>query len=101
MTDNDHTPTDVFLHALSLLTFNDDGLDDANDLDDIETTTRLCAAVKAATADANTPMHRSLHRLAERTEDMLITWVHPNEPAVRAWLIARGEFLQLRLAANR
>ena len=90
----------VFIYSMSLLCIDETGLTDDNQLDDLETVARLCRDVKAITAEQRTPEEMALRRLALCTEDVLVTWVILSRRAVKQWMIARAELLELQLAAN-
>jgi hypothetical protein len=100
MTDDERHLIGVFLYSLTLLRVDEESLTPGNDLSDMNAVAKLCLDVKAITAPGDTPEQLSLHRLACLTEDLLITYVFPDRQVVKAWMCARAELLDLRLAAN-
>jgi hypothetical protein len=91
---------DTFVRAQTLLTVDDDALTDDNDLNDLEAIAAVLPQVKEFTAAGDTPEQLAIHRLACCTERLLLTWARPDRQAVKDWLLARGELLDLRLAGN-
>lgn len=100
MNDDDRHLVGVFLYAQTLLNIDDTGLTDDNQVDDLVTVAKLCLKVKTMTAAGDTLEQLCLHRLATLTEGVLVTGVTPSRQAVKQWLIARAELVELRLAAS-
>jgi hypothetical protein len=90
----------VFLYAQTRLRVDDSGLTADNTIADLNTVAKLCLDVKAITAAGDTPFQLALNRLAALTESVLVTLAIPDPQAVRAWLVARGELLELRIPRN-
>lgn len=97
MTPEERNKCALFVHALRLLHVDDDGLTDDNDTDDLNVITQVCPEVKAMTAAGDSPYSLALHRVATLTERVLLTWGRPDRQAVKDWLIARGELLELSI----
>ena len=85
----------LFVRSLSLINVDDDGLTDANDFTDLEALSQVCPEIKLMTAAGNTPYSLGLHRVATLTERILLTWARPDQRAIKEWLLARGELLEM------
>ena len=91
---------DLFLHALSLLKPDTDGLGSGHDLTDLDAAAMLCHVVKGYTRAGHTPEDMLLYQLADATESLLVTAAVPATPdVVKPWHVARAEFLNCRLSA--
>jgi hypothetical protein len=94
-----HTST-VFVQSLRLMHVDDDGLTDACDATDLNAIHQICPDVVNIGAVGDTPYALALWRLASLTERVLMTWGRPDPQAVKAWLLARAEVLDLKLGAQ-
>jgi len=90
----------TFVRAQTLLHVDDDGLTDENEQDDLEAIAQIIPEIKQLTAAGDTPEQMAIHWLAICTERLLLTWARPDRQAVRDWLVARSELLELRLTCN-
>lgn len=96
MTDDDRRIIDCFRYSLTRLHIDDDGLTPDNTLPELNAVAYFAMRTKAITAAGDSPEELLLHRLAELTGDLLVTpWLGDGPAAVREWLIARGELLEL------
>lgn len=100
MTPNNRHKIELFVRALNLLQVDDDGLTDETQFDDAKAIAQTCPDIREITRGFNTPEEFALNRLATLTEAVCLTWGQPNRQAVKAWMIARCELLDLRLASN-
>lgn len=91
---------DVFIRSLNLINTDENGLTADNLPVDMEAIAQICPEIRAITAAGETPFQLALHRLAALTEQVVTTYVLPDRAIAKAWLIARGEVLELRLAGN-
>ncbi|MBV9350804.1 MAG: hypothetical protein JOZ23_04610 [Mycobacterium sp.] len=100
MNDDERHLVGAFLYGQTLLNIDDTGLTEDNQLDDLVTVATLCLKVKAITAAGDTLEQLCLHRLATLTEEVLFTGAVRSRQAVKQWLIARAELLELKLATH-
>ena len=90
---------ETFLHSLSLLNTDSEGLTPGHHLDDLNMAAMLSLVVKGYTAAADTPEDVLLYQLADATESLLVAAVEPaTDDVVTAWHTARATYLICRLS---
>jgi hypothetical protein len=87
----------IFLHGLTRLQVDDDGLvPDANDPDDLHTIGTLAVLTYRIASRGDTPRDLALSRLAVTTGGLIASqWLGGGESIVREWSLARVELLEL------
>jgi hypothetical protein len=80
-----------------LLHVTEESLSDDNDMTDMQAIWDVAAEVKQITAAGNSPEELAINRLAVCTERVLLTWGVKDQLAVKDWLIARAELLELQI----
>jgi hypothetical protein len=97
MNSNSRHKIELFIHAQSLLHADENALTDETEFDDVKAIAQLCPDIREITRGFNTPEEFALNRLATLTEAVCMTWGQPNREAVKAWMIARSELVELRI----
>jgi hypothetical protein len=88
---------DLFMHSLTKLKTDDDGLLPGHDLQDLNTIALLCVVVKTFTAAGSTVEDVLLAHLADATEALIVSSVAPTDNASGIWWKARAELVQCQL----
>ena len=98
MTEEQRHVVNVFLHSLTKLHTDDDGLKPGHDMDDLNTIAFLCLAIKALTATCRAVEDFVLYQLADATERLLVDTVVPQGCDVAGlWWKARAEVVNCQL----
>jgi hypothetical protein len=98
--DDERTLVECFLHGLSLLDVDDDGLAGGDDMADLDMLARLCVVLKALTARCRSVEDLLLAELVDATEDLLVTAVVPGEPDISTrWAKALANVVSNQLGA--
>lgn len=97
MTPENRRAIEIFVLSQKFLHCDENGLTDECEFDDVKAIADTCPMIREICRGFNTPEEFALHRLATLTEAVCMTFGQPNPAAVKAWLIARGELLELRI----
>ena len=90
----------MFLHGLTKLKTDDDGLQSGHDMADFNTIALLCGVVKTFTAAGSTVEDILLYQLADKTETLLVSAVAPTESdVVGMWWKARADVVECQIGA--
>jgi hypothetical protein len=106
MTENDSLTVEqrhavnLFLHSLTLLKTDDDGLLPVHDRADLNAVAFLCGVVKAYTAACRTVEDFLLYQLSDRTEALIVSSVVPaDDDVVAMWWKARADVVSCQLGS--
>jgi hypothetical protein len=90
----------LFLHGLTKLNTDDNGLKPGHDIEDLNVIAFLCLAVKAVTAACRTVEDILLYQLADESEALLVSSVIPtSDDVVGNWWKARVSVVNCQLGA--
>jgi hypothetical protein len=104
MTENDSLSVDqraavnLFLHSLTLLRTDDDGLELGHDRADFNAIAFLCGVAKAYVSACRTVEDFLLYQLADATEALIVSSVVPTDnDVVGLWWKARADVVNCQL----
>jgi hypothetical protein len=98
LTEEQRHAVNLFLHSLTLLKTDDDGLLPDHDMADLNTIAFLCGVVRTYAAACRTVEDFLLYQLADATEALLVSSVVPTPTDVSGmWWRARAEVVKCQL----